>query len=53
MPGEEWEQRLVAINWKNAFGNDPFSYFSTKAYVVCTQKNRLNETFFLSTQNIC
>ena len=28
------------------------SYFSTKTYVVGTQKNRLIETFFLSTQNI-
>ena len=27
--------------------------FSTKTYVVGTQKNSLNETFFLSTQNIC
>ena len=27
-------------------------YFSTKAYVVGTQKNRLNETVLLSTQNI-
>ena len=30
-----------------------FSYFSTKACVVGTQKNRLNETVLLSTQNIC
>ena len=30
-----------------------FSYFSTKIYVVGTQKNRLNETVPLSTQNIC
>ena len=30
-----------------------FSYFSTKTYVVGTQKNRLNETVLLSTQNIC
>ena len=30
-----------------------FSYFSTKTYVVGTQKNRLNETILLSTQNIC
>ena len=30
-----------------------FSYFSTKTYVVGTQKNYLNETFLLSTQNIC
>ena len=30
-----------------------FSYLSTKTYVVGTQKNRLNETVLLSTQNIC
>ena len=30
-----------------------FSHFSTKTYVVGTQKNRLNETVLLSTQNIC
>ena len=30
-----------------------FSYFSTKRYVVGTQKNRLNETVCLSTQNTC
>ena len=30
-----------------------FSYFLTKTYVVGTQKNRLNETVHLSTQNIC
>ena len=30
-----------------------FSYFSTKTYVVGTQKNRLNETVHLNTQNIC
>ena len=29
------------------------SYFSTKTYVVGTQKNPLNETVLLSTQNIC
>ena len=28
-------------------------YFSTKTYVVGTQKNRLNETVPLSTQDIC
>ena len=28
-----------------------FSYFSTKTYVVGTQKNHLNETVLLSTQN--
>ena len=30
-----------------------FSYFSAKTYFVGTQKNRLNETVLLSTQNIC
>ena len=30
-----------------------FSYFSTKIYVVGTQKNRLNETVLLSTQHLC
>ena len=34
-------------NWKS------FSYFSTKTYVVGTQKNRLNETVLLRTQNTC
>ena len=28
-------------------------YFSTKTYVVGTQKNRLDETVLLSTQNTC
>ena len=28
-------------------------YFSTKTYVVGTQKNRLNETVLLSTKNKC
>ena len=30
-----------------------FFHFSPKTYVVGTQKNRLNETVLLSTQNIC
>ena len=30
-----------------------FSNFSTKTYVVGTQKNRLDETVLLSTQNTC
>ena len=30
-----------------------FSYFSTKTYVVGTQKNLLNEKVLLSTHNIC
>ena len=29
-----------------------FCYFSTKTYVVGTQKNHLNETVLLSTQNM-
>ena len=29
------------------------SYFSTKTYVVGTQKNRLNETVLLSTKTLC
>ena len=28
-------------------------YFSTKTYIVGAQKNCLNETVLLSTQNIC
>ena len=28
-------------------------HFSTKTYVVATQKNRFNETGFLSAQNKC
>ena len=30
-----------------------YFYFSTKTYVVGTQKNRLNETVLLSTHNLC
>ena len=30
-----------------------FSYFSTKTYVVGTQKNRPIETVLLNTQNTC
>ena len=30
-----------------------FFYFSTKTYVVGTQKNRLNEAVLLSTQKTC
>ena len=35
----------------NVATENNFSYFSTKTYVVGTQKNRLNETVLLSTQN--
>ena len=38
---------------KGAYQKNIFFYFSTKTYVVGTQKNRLNETVLLSTQNIC
>ena len=38
--------QLRVRNKKNIF-------FLTKTYVVGTQKNRLNETVLLSTQNIC
>ena len=34
-------------------GNRNLFYFSIKTYVVGTQKNRLNETVLLSTQNKC
>ena len=30
-----------------------YSYFSTKTYVVGTQKNHLDETVLLNTQNTC
>ena len=30
-----------------------FLYYSSKTYVVGIQKNRLNETVLLSTQNVC
>ena len=38
---------------KSAQQKKTIFYFSTKTYVVGTQKNRLNETVLLSTQNIC
>ena len=38
---------------KKAYLKKKNSYFSTKAYVVGTQKNRLKETVLLSTQNTC
>ena len=37
---------------KSAYQNKN-SYFSTKTYVVGTQKNRLNEMVLLNTQNLC
>ena len=37
---------------KSAYQKKHFSYFSHKTYVVGTQKNRLDETILLITQNI-
>ena len=42
---------LQAFNFERVTEKQ-FSYFSTKTYVVGTEKNRLNETVLLSTQNI-
>ena len=48
---------MFAINGqvlvKSAYQEKLFSYFSTETNDVGTQKNRLNETVLLSTQNIC
>ena len=41
---------LVRPPDRSAYWKKYFSYFSTKTYVVSTQKNRLNETVLLSTQ---
>ena len=38
---------------KGVFLKIYFSYFSTQTYVVGTQKNGLNETLLLGTQNKC
>ena len=38
---------------KRAYLKIIFFYFSTKTYVVGTQKNLLNETVLLCTQNTC
>ena len=37
----------------SVYQKNSFSYFYINTYVVGTQKNRLNETVLLSTQNIC
>ena len=37
---------------KSTYWKTIFLYFSSKTYVVGTQKNRLNENVSLSTQNI-
>ena len=38
---------------KSAYWKIIFFYFSSKTYVVGTQKNCLNKTVLLSTQNTC
>ena len=43
----ETGSQIIVCNWNY------FCYFSTKTYVVGTQKNRLNETILLSNQNTC
>ena len=44
---------LTGLSSKELAKKIYLSYFSSKTYVVGTQKNRLNETVLLSTQNIC
>ena len=39
-------ERKATKQTKQNQANKQFSYFSTKTYVVGTQKNRLNQTFF-------
>ena len=46
-------RKLCLLNWPYGVTENHFSYFSTKTYVVGTQKNRLDETVLLSTQNTC
>ena len=38
---------------KTALSKSQFCYFSTKTYVVATQKNHDNEMVLLNTQNVC
>ena len=47
--GQVW---YLIVSIPDLCGLSYFSYFSTKTYVVATQKNCLNETVLLSTQNI-
>ena len=55
-----WSNQCVLIRVSSSSGlqirvrtGKLFSHFSTKTYVVGTQKNRLIETVLLSTQNTC
>ena len=43
---------VVRPSYKSVLKNY-FPYFSSKTYVVGTQKNRLNEAVLLSTQHTC
>ena len=44
---------FIRVLVMSAYQKVDYSYFSTETFVVGTQKNRLNETVLLSTQNIC
>ena len=49
---------FIKLRMRQAFSSECvaekyFFYFSTKTYVVGTQKNRLNETVLLGIQNKC
>ena len=44
-------QKRVKVN--EYVSKNYFPYFSTKTYVMGTQKNRLNETVLLGTRNTC
>ena len=44
---------MFSIGSTGTFNLEYVSCFSTKIYVVGTQKNRPNETVLLSNQNIC
>ena len=46
------QKSLIRPLVKSAQQNFLFSYFSTKTYVVGSQKNCFNEAFLLSSQNI-
>ena len=46
----EWWEKIVPVRASRSEGIFDFSNFSTKTYVVGTQKNRLNKTVLLSTQ---
>ena len=44
-----YESTDLQASWWECIIENHFSYFSTKTYVVGTQKNRYNETVLLST----